>query len=124
MPLGSMPVSRASSSSASSSRSSTPGYYVDNSMNRRLGRVGLPLGTMVVSRSSQGMTTSQKRYVDNSMNRKLGRVGLPLGTMKVSASTSKIRKAFEDLKLYNVSSLYFFGTFGNNHYICFLQQKI
>lgn len=66
--------------------------YVDNAMNRRLGRVGMPLGSMVVSRgnSSYGssFSGSTRTYVDNAMNRRLGRVGMPLGSMVVSKGSS------------------------------------
>ena len=70
------------------------GCYVDNAANRRLGRVGKPLGSHVVSSSrsygssygSSAGSTSQRCYVDNSYNRQLGRVGKPLGTHVVSRS--------------------------------------
>lgn len=70
--------------------------YVDNSMNRSLGRVGMPLGSMVVSSKESSASSSGasyfgsslsdggRTYVDNSMNRGLGRVGMPLGSMVVS----------------------------------------
>ena len=54
-------------------------------MNRRLGRVGLELGTAVHSASGSGMFSSST-YVDNAMNRRLGRVGLPKGSAVESAS--------------------------------------
>ncbi|GFO07782.1 serine/threonine-protein kinase ctr1 [Plakobranchus ocellatus] len=56
--------------------------YVDNAMNRKLGRVGLPVGSAVYSKSSgsPGSFNVPKTYVDNAMNRRLNRVGLPLGT--------------------------------------------
>ena len=66
--------------------------YVDNAMNRRLGRVGMPLGSMVVSRGSSSygssFSGSTRTYVDNAMNRRLGRVGMPLGSMVVSKGSS------------------------------------
>eukprot|EP00105_Crassostrea_gigas_P037477 XP_019921625.1 PREDICTED: uncharacterized protein LOC105325668 [Crassostrea gigas] len=70
--------------------------YVDNAMNRRLGRAGMPLGSMVVSSRGSSASTlgasyfgssvsdGGRTYVDNSMNRGLGRVGMPLGSMVVS----------------------------------------
>ena len=88
--------------------------YVDNAYNRRLGRVGMPHGSAVVSRSGGGTsssggysrssavgssacygggstsskggstTSSQRCYVDNAYNRSLGRVGMPHGTAVVS----------------------------------------
>lgn len=70
--------------------------YVDNAMNRSLGRAGMPLGSMVVSSKGSGESSSgasyfgssqsdgETTYVDNSMNRGLGRVGMPLGSMVVS----------------------------------------
>ena len=82
--------------------------YVDNAQNRRLGRVGMPHGTAVVSRSGGGTrssssgggysassyngggaassTSSQRCYVDNAQNRSFGRVGMPHGTAVVSRS--------------------------------------
>jgi predicted Ser/Thr protein kinase len=75
----------------SSRSSSTQKSYVDNSLNRSLGRVGKPVGSHVMhrdgsatiscdgsSRSSSSLT--QKSYVDNSLNRSLGRVGKPVGS--------------------------------------------
>ena len=95
MPLGSMVVSRGSSSYGSSFSGSTR-TYVDNAMNRRLGRVGMPLGSMVVSKGSSASSSSSSFYglsfsesernVDNSMNRDLGREGMAVGYMPVSRS--------------------------------------
>ena len=73
--------------------------YVDNAYNRRLGRVGLPQGSAVVSRSSSRASRAESppsspfshsgcgTYVDNSYNRKLGRVGMEYGTAVVSRSS-------------------------------------
>ena len=73
--------------------------YVDNAYNRRLGRVGLPHGSAVVSRSSSRASRAESppsspfsrsgcgTYVDNSYNRKLGRVGMDYGTAVVSKSS-------------------------------------
>jgi tRNA A-37 threonylcarbamoyl transferase component Bud32 len=66
---------------------------VDNAYNRKLGRVGMPLGTRVVSISGacamgasapRSGTGGQRCYVDNPYNRKLGRVGKPLGSHVIS----------------------------------------
>ena len=61
--------------------------YVDNAYNRRIGRVGMPVGSCVVSGSSggsyggsSGTSGSSRVYVDNARNRALGRVGKPLGS--------------------------------------------
>ena len=61
--------------------------YVDNAYDRRLGRVGRPVGSCVVSRSGggsyggvSGTSGSSRVYVDNPKNRELGRVGKPLGS--------------------------------------------
>ena len=75
--------------------------YADNAYNRRLGRVGLVLGTAVhscASGSNAAVSASAGRqvrplssvrtYVENALNRRLGRVGLPLGSMPVSSSKS------------------------------------
>ena len=107
MPVGSHVVSRSSGGSSSygggsasycsggySSSSSGGGQrcYVDNEYNRKLGRVGKPVGTHVVSRSGEVTITKsagesgQRCYVDNPYNRKLGRVGMPLGSCVVSTS--------------------------------------
>lgn len=124
MAVGSMPVSKGSSYGgggggySSSSRTdsgysgSTSSYssktYVDNAMNRSVGRVGMPVGSMPVSASSSSAyaSTSHSRndslndsvfsrsssssdtYVDNAKNRSLGRVGLPLGSMPASRDSS------------------------------------
>ncbi|KAG4077880.1 hypothetical protein HA402_013814 [Bradysia odoriphaga] len=61
-----------------------PRSYVDNAYNRSIGRVGMTVGSAVVSRSS----SSQSCYVDNSQNRSLGRVGLPLGMAVHSRSST------------------------------------
>ena len=62
--------------------------YVDNAYNRRLGRVGEPLGSHPVHSASPS-SSSGATYVDNSYNRELGRVGEPLGSHPVhSASPS------------------------------------
>lgn len=69
--------------------------YVDNAMNRSLGRVGMPRGSMVISSKGSGASSSSAscfgdsqsdgggRYVDNYFNRGLGRVGMPKGSMVV-----------------------------------------
>ncbi|KAK3767979.1 hypothetical protein RRG08_017314 [Elysia crispata] len=62
-----------------------PRNYVDNAMNRSLGRVGMPVGSAVHSSSSSSPT---RTYVDNSMNRSLGGVGLPVGTAVHSRGAS------------------------------------
>ncbi|KAK3090079.1 hypothetical protein FSP39_008984 [Pinctada imbricata] len=64
-----------------------PRYYVDNAYNRRIGRVGLPVGSFVVSKNSS-FGSSGKTYVDNAYNRALGRVGMPHGSMVVSRDGS------------------------------------
>jgi len=69
-----------------------PRHYVDNAMNRSLGRVGMPHGSMIVSRSSGSggggySLSSTRTYVDNASNRSLGRVGMPHGSMPVSRSS-------------------------------------
>lgn len=67
--------------------------YVDNAYNRSAGRVGLPVGSAVISsrsssRASSGFSTppSSRTYVDNAYNRSAGRVGLPLGSSVISSS--------------------------------------
>ncbi|XP_064620718.1 probable serine/threonine-protein kinase roco5 [Lineus longissimus] len=69
-----------------------PRNYVDNASNRRLGRVGMVVGSMPVSRGSSGSSFggygSTKTYVDNSYNRSLGRVGMEHGTAVVSRSSA------------------------------------
>ena len=94
-PRSSYAGSYGSRSAASTSSGTSPGCYVDNASNRRLGRVGMPYGSCVVSSTggsnagSAASTTStngQRCYVDNPTNRALGRVGKPLGTHVVSRS--------------------------------------
>lgn len=64
--------------------------YVNNAQNRSLGRVGMTVGSMPVSRgssgSSYGSSSSARTYVDNSYNRSLGRVGMEHGTAVASRS--------------------------------------
>ncbi len=73
-------------------------FYVDNALNRRLGRVGMPIGTHVHRRGDPipradlqvgahvhrlidppPPAPSSRVHVDNPINRHLGRVGLPVG---------------------------------------------
>ncbi len=67
--------------------------YANNAQNRSLGRVGAPMGSAPVSRSSSGSggssysSCSQSTYVNNSYNRSVGRVGAPMGSMPVSRSS-------------------------------------
>lgn len=72
---------------------SSPRTYVDNSYNRSVGRVGLEVGTAVISRSSGSSyggdsSSSGRTYVDNSYNRSHGRVGLPVGSAVISKSST------------------------------------
>ncbi|XP_057303847.1 probable serine/threonine-protein kinase DDB_G0267686 [Hydractinia symbiolongicarpus] len=62
--------------------------YVNNAMNRSLGRVGMAMGSAPVSAGSSSAYSSfsARAYVDNSANRSLGRVGMPLGSAPVSRS--------------------------------------
>ncbi|XP_062600557.1 uncharacterized protein LOC134262183 [Saccostrea cucullata] len=64
-----------------------PRCYVDNAYNRRIGRVGMPVGSMVVS-GGDTSKVSFRTYVDNAYNRNLGRGGMPRGSMPVSSSGS------------------------------------
>ncbi len=81
-----------------SSRGSDDSYcsertYVDNPFNRSVGRVGMPLGTAVISRSDTSSLNGAmsklyvdeacKVYKDNDFNREIGRVGKPLGSVPV-----------------------------------------
>ena len=72
----SVPVSKYSASISSQPSTRT---YEDNAVNRRLGRVGLP-----VSETSRPPSSSEKTYVDNAQNRFLGRVGLPVGLLETN----------------------------------------
>ncbi|CAL8112116.1 unnamed protein product [Orchesella dallaii] len=77
------------SSSFGGGSSSSSRTYVDNAYNRSAGRVGLEVGTAVISRSSSGGGgDSSKTYVDNAYNRNAGRVGLELGSAVISRSSS------------------------------------
>lgn len=101
MPVGSCVVSRGASGggssggsygggSSASSASASPRSYVDNSYNRSLGRVGLPVGTASVSRSSASSSvtsTPDRTYVDKAFNKREGRVGLPIGSASISRSS-------------------------------------
>ncbi|XP_045168424.1 uncharacterized protein LOC123531482 [Mercenaria mercenaria] len=105
MSVGSMPVSRGSggggggfsgsgfggSGSSSSSGTSTRAY-VDNAYNRSHGRVGEPVGSHVISKttgsgSKQPAATTEKVYADNAYNRSHGRAGEPLGSKVISKKT-------------------------------------
>ncbi|KAG5175152.1 kinase-like domain-containing protein [Tribonema minus] len=125
MPMGSAPVSRGSSVSstapsaanhpatagrgtatvtaAAATTATAPKLYADNVFNRRMGRVGLPLGSAVVSRgrnvsaatnvsakvpATMAPAASSRVYVDNAHNRRVGRVGQPTGTAVISRGSS------------------------------------
>lgn len=94
--------------------------YVDNAYNRRLNRVGLPLGSAVqssskstsASRQATVLQTREKRtYVDNALNRRLNRVGMPLGSMPVS---SKKVIQVDEMKLRELISELLAGACGGN----------
>lgn len=70
--------------------------YKDTPQNRRLNRVGLPVGTCVFSSVSKGI--DQQTYKDTSENRKLQRVGLPRGCMPSQKKSSVTLKIPEMLK--------------------------
>ena len=84
--------------------------YVDNSSNRRLGRVGMALGSAPVSRSgglssysSQGSRSSAsptKTYAYNALNPSVGRVGKELGSTVAPKSTPTKSYAFTSAKTY------------------------
>ncbi len=57
--------------------------YADNAQNRKLGRVGMPVGSYVVSRDGEHL--GSKTYTDNAQNRSLGRVGLLQGSVPESS---------------------------------------
>ena len=82
--------------STASPAASSGRTYVDNALNRRLGRVGKPLGSMVVSRDS-GIAASPPRkvYVDNAANRRLGTVRMDIGTIVVSQKKTVRAKDME-----------------------------
>ncbi|XP_053377018.1 uncharacterized protein LOC123530105 isoform X2 [Mercenaria mercenaria] len=107
--------------------------YVDNAKNRKLGRVGMPKGSMPESKGAagggdrsgsstrrgqaagpSGHVASQEHvaeqnpkpgtYKDNYNNRKLGRVGLPIGSMVVSKSKGPNQAAEKDSSPANVKT--------------------
>jgi hypothetical protein len=61
--------------------------YVDNPKNRRIGRVGEPVGTVVYS--SKNKCVMQKNYGNSSFNIKQGRAGKPLGSLPIQKKKSK-----------------------------------
>ncbi|OWF51580.1 hypothetical protein KP79_PYT24377 [Mizuhopecten yessoensis] len=69
---------------------SSPKTYVGNSYNQSVGREGLKHGTALISKSSS-QSPSVKVDVDNVFNRALGRVGMPLGSMTVSSEKSSTK---------------------------------
>ena len=77
-PLGSMSVSKGSSTTSAScsshqtSEAQTAGevkVYKDNALKRKLGRVGKPIGTMVSSKKEPELSTREATYADNARNR-------------------------------------------------------
>ena len=86
-----------------------PKNYVNNAYNRSVGRVGQPVGSHVISRSSgggggggslssgisaagsstySGASGSTKTYVDNAYNRREGRAGMPIGSCVISKNST------------------------------------
>lgn len=80
--------------------------YVDNAYNRSIGRVGMSLGSAVVSKSYGSYSSSSfsgsgsGTYVDNSSNRSLGRVGLPLGSAVHSRSSGETNQVSTSSRTY------------------------
>ena len=79
-------------------------YYVNNAYNRRLGRVGQPLGSCVVHSSlTPGTHTggdreaTQRCYVDNPHNRRLRRVGKPIPQKRVRQQELLEENTIQDL---------------------------
>ena len=64
--------------------------YADNAKNRKLGRAGMPRGSMPVS--ADGTYSPAKTYVDNSFNRRHGRVGLQHGSMVVTKENDSVNR--------------------------------
>ena len=74
--------------------------YTDNSHNRKLGRVGMLIGTAVFDKKSGQLT--QKIYKDTPLNRKLKRVGLPRGSLPQtgkSVTTAKVRDLINEIEV-------------------------
>ena len=65
-------------------------FYVDNAFNRKVGRVGKPIGTCIISNAAKG-EKPQRVYKDNAANRRLDRVGQPIPPRK----RNKIHEALE-----------------------------
>ncbi|KAK3597290.1 hypothetical protein CHS0354_010922 [Potamilus streckersoni] len=96
---------RGHGSGASSIAKSSPAkVYKDNPFNRKLGRVGKPLGTAVNpsrrAKSEPGVSTQNDVYVDNSLNRSLGRVGKQRGSMPLSRKSKQVQAAQEIMRNY------------------------
>lgn len=71
--------------------------YVNNSLNRSLGRVGMPVGSLPVSNSNSRSSSSSKTSVDNEYNQRLGRVGLNHGSMVVSKGIASYTETKHDV---------------------------
>ncbi|KAH9524691.1 hypothetical protein Btru_027533 [Bulinus truncatus] len=89
-----------------------PKRYVDNALNRRLGRVGMIHGTAV--HSSSGYSSSSNYYVDNALNRSLGRVGLPHGSAVYSRNDNTLTVQMGALCLLD-SRVYVDNSFNRKH---------
>ena len=85
--------SKSSSYGGNSGTSTSP--YIDNYVNRSLGRVGMAHATAVHSSSGSSSRSSGYggTYVDNSVNRSLSRVGMPYATAVHSSSGSSSRSS-------------------------------
>lgn len=80
---------------AHASSTSAIRVYKDSPLNRRLDRVGKPLGTMMYTK--KGNRTS-KVYADSAFNRFMNRVGKPLGSQPVSNKSKATKKKQEIIK--------------------------
>ena len=91
-------------------------YYVDNAFNRKHNRVGLEVGTCVISKKPTAATSSgqeevtttnavaksekkQRFYVDNPKNRRIGRVGKPIPSRKGLKKKLMEEKTLEELRM-------------------------
>lgn len=111
--------------------------YKDNPLNRRLNRVGQPVGTMVYSKKrtpGSDSKTSTATYVDNARNRKLERVGKPRGSQPNRHTSEKTHKKraiidgiLQDDELFDVDGTQYLSVYGDDDIIeeavCFINRK-
>ena len=101
-----------STKSGTSSKGQDQRFYADNACNRKLGRVGKPIGSHVVHQDGT-VTKSGRFYKDNAKNQRLGRVGKPIiinwkQKLIEENELDELRQKIESIKFTSESTQYIY----------------